>query len=206
MLDYLLQAKLSPPEYYVVPSLTRYFDHIQSRPFVRTSAESLGNTFRQLSFDLENAPKLERKAESSKKKEKAPKAPTDEEAKAASKTGTEPSNAPTTEKAQKKEKKEKNKETEPKAGSSKDMSGGKKGGGTKTPAADEGEPVPSMIDLRVGHIVDGEAFSSISRTSHTKPLIYPVIKHPDADGLYVEVSEMLSSLLANHLTHLPAAN
>ncbi|KAF8908966.1 hypothetical protein CPB84DRAFT_1813217 [Gymnopilus junonius] len=82
-------AKLSASEYYAVPSLTRYFDHIQS---------------------LEKAPK---KREERKKQ----------------RSGIQ--------------------------------------GHVKTPAADEGEPVPSMIDLRVGHIID-------------------VIKHPDADGLYIE--------------------
>jgi aminoacyl tRNA synthase complex-interacting multifunctional protein 1 len=162
-------AKLQPSEYYAVPSLTRYFDHIQSRPSVRTSAESLGEAFKVVTFDLENAPKFKRKVEPSKKKEKAPKAPTDEGAKTATKTAQVPStsSAAPADKSQKKDKQEKKKEVAPEAGSSKEAGGSKKGGGGKAPAADEEEPVPSMIDLRVGHIVD-------------------VIKHPDADGLYIE--------------------
>lgn len=48
-----------------------------------------------------------------------------------------------------KEKKEKKKDS--------GTADGKKAGGGKaaTVAEDAGEPVPSMIDLRVGHIVDG---------------------------------------------------
>ncbi|KAF6757520.1 hypothetical protein DFP72DRAFT_891358 [Ephemerocybe angulata] len=87
-------------------------------PAVRSSADALSQ-FPAVTFDLENAPSVERKAEP--KKEKKPKA--------AAEGAAAPAN------------------TE-----------GKKA---------EGEPVPSMIDLRVGHIVD-------------------VQKHPDADGLYIE--------------------
>jgi len=73
----------------------------------------------------------------------------------------ETASAPAEGKTQKKEKKEK----KPPA----DEAGGKKKGTApaKAAAADDGEPIPSMIDLRVGHIVD-------------------IMKHPDADGLYVE--------------------
>ena len=57
-------------------------------------------------------------------------------------------------KAQKKDKKEKK---EKKEGAAEAGEGKKKvaGGGKAAPAEDAGEPVPSMIDLRVGHIVDG---------------------------------------------------
>ncbi|KIM43369.1 hypothetical protein M413DRAFT_444195 [Hebeloma cylindrosporum] len=159
-------SKLQPSEYYAVPSVTRYFDHIQSNPSVRTSAQGLGESFKTLSFDLEGAPKPERKVEAPKKKEKAPKAPAAEQtAPAASASKETSSSSPANqEKAQKKEKKEKKKEVTAEAGGSKDTAG-KKGG--KAPQPEDAEPVPSMIDLRVGHIVD-------------------VIKHPDADGLYVE--------------------
>lgn len=55
-------------------------------------------------------------------------------------------------KAQKKDKKEKEKKP------ATDEAGKKKagGGGKNAPAEDAGEPVPSMIDLRVGHIVDSQ--------------------------------------------------
>ena len=47
--------------------------------------------------------------------------------------------------------------------------GVKKGGSPPKQAEDVGEPQPSMIDLRIGRIVE-------------------ISKHPDADSLYVEVS------------------
>ncbi|KAF9013419.1 hypothetical protein BDQ17DRAFT_1232028 [Cyathus striatus] len=153
-------SRLQPSQYYSHPSVTRYFDHIQSEPSVK---ESAGSRFSPVVFDLENAPAIERKAEPVKVKEKRPSQipaqeivpPPNAEA-ATARTEGAPLNT------QKKEKKENKK----KGG---DVEGSKKSGGGKVaPAAeDAGEPIPSMIDLRVGHIVD-------------------VIKHPDADGLYVE--------------------
>ncbi|TFK91134.1 nucleic acid-binding protein [Polyporus arcularius HHB13444] len=160
-------SQLQPAQYYSHPAITRYFDHVQSRPSVRKAAESLAPAFSVVSFDLENAPHQERKAEPPKKKEKAPAskaegdkaaapAPKAEKAAKADKAAAKEQKGEQGEKAaegkaQKKEKKAK----EPKAAE-------------KKPAAeDAGEPVPSMIDLRVGHIVD-------------------IKKHPDADGLYVE--------------------
>ncbi|OSX59818.1 hypothetical protein POSPLADRAFT_1048287 [Postia placenta MAD-698-R-SB12] len=172
-------SQLQPAQYYTYPALTRYFDHIQSRPEVRKSALSLAPAFSTVTFDLENAPTIERKADPPKKKEKAPAANAVAETSSAPAAGkgkkgkdapavvensAEASKAEA--KAPKKEKKEKEKKT-PEA-----AEGGKKkaaSGGGKAAAVDEGagEPVPSMIDLRVGHIVHIE-------------------KHPDADGLYVE--------------------
>ncbi|KAF9046440.1 hypothetical protein BJ165DRAFT_1471755 [Panaeolus papilionaceus] len=156
-----IYSRLTPQQYYALPSVTRYFNHIQSNASVRSES---GDDFPEVPLDLDNAPKAERKVEPVKRKEKAPTsekiASTLTESKAATTSAPE---AP--EKPQKKEKKEKKKEGTPEAGGAKDA--GSKKGGAKAPAADEGEPVPSMIDLRVGHIVD-------------------VIKHPDADGLYVE--------------------
>ncbi|KAF8798791.1 nucleic acid-binding protein [Phlegmacium glaucopus] len=165
-------SRLRSSEYYAVPSVTRYFDHIQCRPPIRASAESFGDSFKLLSFDLENAPKTERQTEPPKKKEKAPKeavpasaqSPVIESTKEASNSSTPvPGEG---EKGQRRDKKEKQKAVAAEPGNSKGPTS-KKGNVAKPLAADEGEPVPSMIDLRVGHIVD-------------------VIKHPDADGLYVE--------------------
>ncbi|GLB38544.1 putative nucleic acid-binding protein [Lyophyllum shimeji] len=147
-------SKLQPPQYHGVPSLTRFFDHIQHSDVVRASAAALSPSFDLVAFDLENAPKLERKAEPSKKKEKKPAAVAEAEKPAAA--------AAPAEQATKKEKKEKKKDA-----AAEDAGKKKAAGGGKAPAADEGEPVPSMIDLRVGRIVD-------------------IMKHPDADGLYVE--------------------
>ncbi|KAI0078269.1 nucleic acid-binding protein [Panus rudis PR-1116 ss-1] len=168
-------SQLQPAQYYSHPALTRYFDHIQTRPPVRKVADSLAPAFSSVTLDLENTPHLERKAEAPKKKEKAAKPGKDSAAvessapadKGESKKEAAASTSSPQQQAQKKEKKEK-KEKKPaaEAGTAKKDAGGKKGGAA---AADEGsgEPVPSMIDLRVGRIVD-------------------VKVHPDADGLYVE--------------------
>ncbi|EGN98402.1 hypothetical protein SERLA73DRAFT_56560 [Serpula lacrymans var. lacrymans S7.3] len=154
-------SQLQPPQYYSHPALTRYFDHIQSRPSVRTAAEALSPAFSVVAFDLDNAPAPERKAEPSKKKEKAPKAQASESV--AAKEPEKAAEADAKPQKEKKEKKEKKKDAAPTEESGKK----KAGGGGKAPAEDAGEPVPSMIDLRVGHIID-------------------IKKHPDADGLYVE--------------------
>jgi len=156
-----------PQQYYAVPALTRYFDHVQTRPSVRKAADSVNPPFAPITFDLDGMPKLERKADPPKKKDKPAKA----------EKAPEPSEAAglTEGKAQTKDKKEKKDKKEPKekgqaaaaeVGSSK--KGAASSGGKSAPTAeDSGEPVPSMIDLRVGHILD-------------------VQKHPDADGLYIE--------------------
>ncbi|KAJ7603939.1 hypothetical protein FB45DRAFT_1085190 [Roridomyces roridus] len=153
-------AKLQPAQYSAHPSVTRYFDHIQTNPPVRKAADGLAPAFAPVSLNFEGAPLPERKVEAPKKKEKAPKEPAAEAG--TSKAAAESAPAVEVEgKAQKKEKKEKK--------AAADDAGGKKKGAApaKAAAADDGEPVPSMIDLRVGHIVD-------------------IMKHPDADGLYVE--------------------
>ena len=138
--------------------MTRYFDHIQCRPPIRASAESFGDTFGVLSFDLENAPKMERKAEPP-KKEKVPKeavpVPAQDSAVKSIKENPSTTVSGEREKGQKKDKKDKQKAVAAETVNSKGSTS-KKGDTTKPLAADEGEPVPSMIDLRVGHIVDGE--------------------------------------------------
>ena len=175
--------------------MTRYFDHIQCRPPIRVCAESFGDTFKPLSFDLENAPKTERKTEPPKKKEKTTKGTVSTSAQdfAIESTKDAPNSlTPVSgegEKGQKKDKKEKQKVVAGEPVNSKGSTS-KKGNVAKPPAADEGEPVPSMIDLRVGHIVDGEFFPIIYVTDRAKLEIL-VVKHPDADGLYVEVFSLV---------------
>lgn len=129
--------------------MTRYFDHIQTYPSVRKAADLLAPAFALVLFDLDNAPKPERKAEAPKKKEKkadnsadTPSAPAKDKAISGAVEGRSEAKAP-------KEKKEKKKDTGT-DGKKADVSG-------KAAAAadDSGEPVPSMIDLRVGHIIDG---------------------------------------------------
>ena len=109
-----------------------------------------------------------------KKKEKAPKvaatAPNSDAAPIASdvdgKTG-------------RKEKKEKKID-----GAAADPTGKKASSKSAGTASEPTGPVPSMIDLRVGHIVDG---AILMYQSPAKLTCCTVQKHPDADGLYVEV-------------------
>ncbi|KAL5524609.1 ARC1 [Sanghuangporus sanghuang] len=159
-------SQLQPPQYYSHPAVTRYFDHIQTRPPVRKAADALAPAFALVTFDLDNMPKIERKAEPPKKKEKVqnPSGDAKAEKQAALSNKAEEPVPPASDATPKKEKKEKKDKAASVAGGA-----SKKSGGKSAPAAAEdlGEPVPSMIDLRVGHIVD-------------------IKKHPDADGLYVE--------------------
>ncbi|KAI6128806.1 hypothetical protein EDD17DRAFT_1706309 [Pisolithus thermaeus] len=169
-------SQLQPSQYYATPAITRYFDYIQLKPSVLSAARALSPAFSLVTFDLDSAPKIERKAELPKKKEKPPK-PTDQQPQGTenaenardtevSKEGATVSSKEQKPPKEKKEKKEKNKDT----GAATQAEGSKKKGGAapaNKPAEDDGEPVPSMIDMRVGHIVD-------------------VKKHPDADSLYIE--------------------
>ena len=166
--------------------MTRYFDHIQCKPPIRASAESFGETFKLLAFDFKNAPKTERKSEPAKKKEKVSKdtVPTSTQVSATEST-KEASDSSTLLLSDKKgPRKDKQKAVAAEPMNSKGPSS-KKGNVSKP--ADEGEPVPSMIDLRVGHIVDGKFLTFMPELSSSRNFQYAVIKHPDADGLYVEV-------------------
>ncbi|KAF9516509.1 hypothetical protein BS47DRAFT_1340863 [Hydnum rufescens UP504] len=169
-------AKLSPPKTYAYPSIIRYFDHLQNLLSVRSL-----HTFPAVSFDFENAPKIERLAEAPKEKKKdkpakeatqsiptsasspaptaPPVVPLPSEAKPAN---SDPVNSD--QKAGKKEKKEKPVKKDALAPANNNKS---KGGAPPPATSDSGDPLPSMIDLRVGKIVQ-------------------VARHPDADGLYVE--------------------
>ncbi|KAI0372123.1 nucleic acid-binding protein [Pilatotrama ljubarskyi] len=175
-------SQLQPAQYYTHPAITRYFDHIQHRPSVRKAAEPLAPAFSVVSLDLENAPHQARTAEPPKKKEKAKAAPTaDSQApaekadkvaakadKKAKKAEEQSAKAAAQQPAEKVEKGEKEGKAQKKEKKAKEPKAANEGGDKKKGAAEEaGEPVPSMIDLRVGHIVD-------------------IKKHPDADGLYVE--------------------
>ncbi|KIK99643.1 hypothetical protein PAXRUDRAFT_131689 [Paxillus rubicundulus Ve08.2h10] len=157
-------SQLQPAQHHGTPAVTRYFDHIQAHPSVQAAAQASLPAFAAVSFDLESAPKIERKQELPRKKEKAPKPAeqpaVEEKAPAAASSNAGAGQPP----KEKKEKKEKKKDV-----ASVVEDGGKKKGGAaaRAPVEDAGEPVPSMIDMRVGHIID-------------------VKKHPDADGLYIE--------------------
>jgi len=172
-----MQSQWQPAQYYSHPALTRHFDHIQNRPTVRASAEKLSPAFSLVSFDLDNAPKQERKAEPPKKKDKKPVAEAVKEKVSEVKDVVKEKVAG----AAKREKKEKAGK-QPAAGTNE--GGGKKKGESppkQTVSEDVGEPQLSMIDLRVGKIVE-------------------IAKHPDADSLYVEVS--LGALITAMLTEI----
>ncbi|KAI0670815.1 hypothetical protein C8Q78DRAFT_1032135 [Trametes maxima] len=172
-------SQLQPAQYYTHPAITRYFDHVQHRPSVRKAAEPLAPAFSVVQFDLENAPHQERKAEPPKEKKKAKAAPAaeaeapapkiDKGDKASAKADKKAKKTADSEKAieqsAKGEKEGKAQKKEKKAKEPKAVEGGDKKKGAAPEEA--GEPAPSMVDLRVGHIVD-------------------IKKHPDADGLYVE--------------------
>lgn len=143
-------------------------------------------------FDLGNAPKAERKAEPPKKKEKKGDKAADAPAEAAKSTPAAAEGK--TEGKPAKEKKEKKK----------DAGDAKKGGkAAAAPAEDAGEPVPSMIDLRVGHIVDGECrknmltgvFNMLS-SQEASGCGWPLHRSKNA-GSHCEASRMLTMLLAN---------
>ncbi|KAI0304418.1 nucleic acid-binding protein [Multifurca ochricompacta] len=161
-------AKLRPAQYHSHPALTRYFDHIQSRPSVRKSAEALAPAFDVIPLDFSAAPPVERKALETKKKEK-PAKPAEDGATPISTQKTANSivvkNSESSE-VKPSRKKEKQDSAAEKDGKKKVADSGK---AISTGTEDAASPIPSMIDLRVGHIIE-------------------VKKHPDADGLYVEES------------------
>ena len=120
---------------------------------MQTAAQALSPAFSVVPFDFESAPKIERKQEAT-KKEKAPKTvdkpATGENIVVAAKSReTRPREPP-----KEKEKKEKKRDAAT-AGAEEGGKMSKGGASGKAPPEDAGEPVPSMIDLRVGHIVDG---------------------------------------------------
>jgi aminoacyl tRNA synthase complex-interacting multifunctional protein 1 len=139
---------LRAAEYYGIPAVTRYFDHVQSAPAIRSSAASLGDSYSVISFDLQDAPRLERNPEAGKKKDKSVKTTAAQHAETVAETyiRTSADKQPQKEKGKKKEKVD--------AATSSNAVATKKQG--TAPTDDNGEPVPSMIDLRVGHIVDSK--------------------------------------------------
>jgi aminoacyl tRNA synthase complex-interacting multifunctional protein 1 len=188
-----LQAKFSPSETYAYPSITRYFDHIQNLPSVKSL-----NAYPTVAFDFDNAPKIERVAELPKDKKKdkpvhevAQSVPTSTSSSTptAPATVAPPSNSTpggSDQKATKKEKKEKpaKKETPALANDSK----AKGAAAAAAATSDSGEPLPSMIDLRVGKIVQGLPWITlVGLVRDLMPFRFLVARHPDADGLYVEV-------------------
>jgi aminoacyl tRNA synthase complex-interacting multifunctional protein 1 len=150
---------MQSPEYYSHPALTRYFDRTQSHAEVRKVAETLSPNFSLVSFDLKNAPKIDRNAQPAKKKEKSTNQ-AEVTAEPSDKQGEPtPTPAPSASKTDLSETKDKKrgKKDKAKQHGAENNEGGTSGKNAKVAAVDDsGDPVPSMIDLRVGHIVDGE--------------------------------------------------
>jgi aminoacyl tRNA synthase complex-interacting multifunctional protein 1 len=113
---------------------------------VRKSAEALAPAFDLLPLDFSTAPRIERKALDTKKKEKPLKSTENSALPAPAANKTESSE---TKPVKKKEKQD--------AASGKDENkkAAEKSKATSAATEDAGSPIPSMIDLRVGHIVEG---------------------------------------------------
>ncbi|KAH7102529.1 nucleic acid-binding protein [Auriculariales sp. MPI-PUGE-AT-0066] len=160
-------SALTAEQYYALPAVTRYFDHVQHLPTIRSASSAPA----VVAFVLDNAPKQPRSApEKKEKKAKAPAAGADSAAgaakvvdtvvapiQAAAKSAAAAATAAVegvvdAAKGGKKEKAPKEKKAAPPPAA---------------PKEEDGPPVPSMVDLRVGKIIHVE-------------------KHPDADSLYVE--------------------
>ena len=112
---------------------------------MRKSAEALAPAFDFVPLDFSTAPIIERKGLNTKKNEKSPK-PAENSV----------SPAPTANKAEGSETKPvKKKEKQAVAGKDEKKKATEKQKATPAATEDAGSPIPSMIDLRVGHIVEG---------------------------------------------------
>ncbi|BEI93038.1 uncharacterized protein CcaverHIS019_0506660 [Cutaneotrichosporon cavernicola] len=176
--DVSLYARLNPvmasapaTQHPELPAVLRYFLHIQEQAGVKAAQKELPNAFPPVDIDVNSLPAAVRVAPPAKvKKEKkdkegaAPEGKKDKKADKAEKKDKaakgEKKDAPATaaaaEGAPKEGKKKEKKEKAPKAPTA-----------PATPAI----PMPSMIDLRVGKVLD-------------------VKRHPDADSLYVETIDV----------------
>jgi aminoacyl tRNA synthase complex-interacting multifunctional protein 1 len=122
---------------------------------VRKSAEAVAPTFDLVPLDFSAAPPVERKALETKKKEKPPKSTEN----SASST---PATASRAERSEVKAPKKKEKQ-DAAAGKDEKKKAADSPKATSAAAEDAGSPIPSMIDLRVGHIVEGRSAHRFSR-------------------------------------------
>ena len=113
---------------------------------MRKSAEALAPAFDFVPLDFSTAPRIERKALDTKKKAKPLKS-----------TEISTSPAPTANKAEGSETKpvKKKEKQDAVAGKGEKKKATEKPKATPAATEDAGSPIPSMIDLRVGHIVEG---------------------------------------------------
>jgi aminoacyl tRNA synthase complex-interacting multifunctional protein 1 len=129
---------------------------------VRKSAEALAPSFDLVPLDFSNAPPVERKALETKKKEKPAKPAENNASPTPARTAAD---SPAENKVERSEikpvkKKEKQGAATEKGGKKKAADGSK---ATAAVTEDAGPPIPSMIDLRVGHIVEGMSAHRRSR-------------------------------------------
>ncbi|CAG8744355.1 4018_t:CDS:2, partial [Ambispora leptoticha] len=147
-------ARLPTQKRFEIPNLTRWFDFIQHTAAVEAGPKAGLNL---IEIDLE-APKVAKKVKPINQKS---------EKKAETSITTATENEPAKDdKADKKPRKEAAEKTPKKSGEKKDSKKGENKSGKQTATAPI-SMVPSLLDIRVGHIVKVE-------------------KHPDADSLYVE--------------------
>ena len=149
---------MSREDYYAVPAVTRYYNHVQHLQPVTEARTLLRDTpYLLVEFDLENMPPIERKMETKEKKSKKESSKTSgsgepkdvkapEGAKAATSEAKEVETAPASSAESGKKSKKEKKEKAPQATDNKKA---------KAPA-EPTSPVPSMIDLRVGKVLEGE--------------------------------------------------
>lgn len=132
---------------------------------MRKSAEALAPAFNLVPLDFSNTPPVERKAIETKKKEKPAKS-TENSATAAGPTikDSATANKPESSEAKPVKKKGKQEATAEKDGKKKTTSSAN---ATSTATEDAGSPIPSMIDLRVGHIVEGKCAHRCLRLTFT---------------------------------------
>jgi len=123
---------------------------------VVSAARALSPAFSSVSFDLASAPPIERKADVPKKKEKEKVGAVAEQAESTSVETPKEDIVPEDKQKGKKEKKEKKKDAALADNGGKNKEKASTPAGGKAVAEDAGEPMPSMIDMRIGHIVDGE--------------------------------------------------
>jgi len=138
---------------------------------VRKSAEALAPAFNLVPLDFSAAPRIERKALDTKKREKLSKS-----------TENSASPAPAANKAEGSETKpvKKKEKQGAVAGKGEKKKAAEKPKATPAAAEDAGSPVPSMIDLRVGHIVEGmfgRPFSHLigSQSKQLKSTLMPMV-------------------------------
>ena len=189
------QIKAPSSQHPTHPSILRYFLHIQSLPPVESAQKSLPNSFPPVSVDVTSLPPADRKAvapvaKPKKEKKSTPPAGVVETAVAgASAAATAVSAAAVAASATVASGVEAVKEAVVGAPNGSDAKKEKKPKEKKDKPApivkEDTGPMPSMIDMRVGKVLEGERSHCCSDRLRSS-----VKRHPDADSLYVEMIDV----------------